>query len=160
MKKYLIIFLLWSVVPGCRKNANEPEPKEQLKATLSGNFKAVRVRENSVVVFEETSVTNIFPGYERYKMEFTGQSDASPRVRFTEYTGEVFEGSWEIIPYNPSDPESFKLKLSNLSPQPTESNGIIEFQILSWTTGFLELKAVKSNPKTGDSVNEYRLKKI
>ena len=78
-------------------------------------------------------------------------------VSLTESTRESYNRDLEVI--NDEAGERI-LRLTSLTPVPTNSNGVIEYEIRESTFETLSMVSVKPNLKTGNSVNEYLLSKL
>lgn len=157
MKKYILLFLGLSLFLSCRQEVTEPDKFLELQNLLNGGFKAILVRENTTIVFQEGASSQIIPGYSQYRLEFSGKLGENPTVKLKEYTGENFVGTWNLTKYGI---DGFKLTLSNLTPPPYGTNGIIEFEIILFDTSTIDLKNLSSSPKTGDTINQYKLQKL
>lgn len=70
---------------------------------------------------------------------------------FADIDGNRCSGDWELAANNN------KLILKNLTPQPTGTNGTIEYFLSNPSESQLTLKRTTSSVKTGGSTNEYVL---
>ena len=155
MKNYILLTLIFLGSISCRQSVDEPNPLDVAKSFLNGKtFKANVVKESNLIVFQNGQVSNIIPGYSQYRIAFAQDGIT---VKLTEYTREVFEGKWDISLFNGN---SYKLRLYELKPEPTSTSGILEFEISKIDGETLEYRSVRSSPKTGDTINEYKLIKI
>lgn len=157
MKKITYSIILALFLISCRDYVESKDPLSELSAFFNGEFKAIRVNENTELVYQENASNNIIPGYEQYRLEFSGSLNSNPVIKLKEYTGESFIGKWEILRFSGS---RYKLIFIDLNPQPTNTEGQMEFEIESATKDGLELENLRSNPKTGNTLNKYILKKI
>lgn len=142
MKTRAIIQLLMGMTVGLLSQCKAPVPGPD----LNRSWKASEVKEGTVIVYREGSLSNIYPGYNQFKMAF--QDD---KVTYTEFTGDTFSGTWELTNNNQT------LTFRNLTPEPYGTNGVVDFTLIRWSTTQLLLRRNTLNPKTGDQVNEYTL---
>ncbi|TAE36031.1 MAG: hypothetical protein EAZ70_11535 [Runella slithyformis] len=146
MKTYLKLFILLAIVgQSCAKRKTDPT----LSDLLNGTFKAKEVKEATLVVFREGAASNIIPGYSKYRITFLVTSSGRRNVKLTEYSGEVFEGTWSF------DEANKLLTFNNLSPRPAAGN--LAFNVDKLEKGTLILSNTKPNPKTGETLNQYSL---
>ncbi len=107
---------------------------------------ASTVREGSNVVYTQGGATSLRPGYVNFKIELqTGGT-----VFFTDFDGIRFTGQWALE-------GDTKLVLKNLTPQPTGTNGTIEFTISEFSDGSMTLTRTTASTKTGGTVNVYQM---
>lgn len=148
----LLLIISLFLVSSC--TVNDPSDVSKKKRILDGvtgkSWKALRVKEGSVTVYQEGRSDNIYPGYRNYQLAFSSQDVA---VTFTEYTGEIFVGDWTVTETN----SRTYLLLRNLTPPPTNSAGTLEFEVNSFTDTQLVLTTTKPNLKTGSTINTYTL---
>ena len=71
-------------------------------------------------------------------------------VTLREFDGNVFKGQWLV-------PNNSQLTLVNLTPQPSGSNGTIDFVINSITSTELVLTRTSTSQKTGGLIVKYTL---
>lgn len=124
----------------------EPAPMFDDSVDVLKSWKAREVKEGATVVYKADAQSNIYAGYAKYKLIF----DAD-KVTYTEFTGEVFTGRWSI------DTGMRKLTFHSLNPMPYGTNGLIEFELLTWQSEQLILRRTTGNVKTGNTINEYTL---
>ena len=138
---FILFFLLFGLaVIGCKPKV-APMSERIVKA-----WTANVVREGSNLVYTQGAATNTRPGYSNFKIELqTGGT-----VIFTDFDGTRFTGQWTLE-------NDTKLVLKNLTPQPTGSNGTIEFSISDFTDGSMTLTRTTASTKTGGSVNVYQV---
>lgn len=117
-------------------------------ALFSGSFVANVVKEGSVVVYRRGTTGNYIPGYSKFRIEFVAGSEN--RVRFTEYTGETFDGIWSYSEDNST------LSFRQLVPVPSAGNSII-FKVEKKERNDFVLSSISPNPKTGSTLNQYTL---
>jgi len=145
MKKFQPV--IWSLIVaiglltvGCKK---DPPP---LSERIAKSWSASTVREGSTVVYTVGGASNTKPGYAKFKLVF----NSSGAVTYTELDGSTFTGQWELN-------GDKKLILKNLNPQPTGTNGTIEFDITSFDDTMMTLTRTTSSVKTGNTINQYTL---
>ena len=145
MKKFQPV--IWSLIVaiglltvGCKK---DPPPVSE---RIAKSWSASTVREGSTVVYTVGGASNTKPGYAKFKLVF----NSSGAVTYTELDGSTFTGQWELN-------GDKKLILKNLNPQPTGTNGTIEFDITSFDDTMMTLTRTTSSVKTGNTINQYTL---
>ncbi|MCY7353325.1 MAG: hypothetical protein LH606_22135 [Cytophagaceae bacterium] len=147
--RYLIVlFLIPLAFSACK-------PKvvpllERIRKEWTANI----VKEGATEVYRKGAASNVKPGYSNFKLDMKDQ--AAQNVRLTEVDGAgttyVFVGTWEL------SADEKTLTLRNLNPQPTGTNGIIEFTINGEVTGTqLNLTRKSASLKTGGTTNDYQL---
>jgi hypothetical protein len=124
---------------GCKKGSTPPISERIAKAWL-----AQSVKEGNVVVYTR-GATSFTRDYSAFVMTL----NASGAVTYKDFDGVTFSGQWEIA--------NNTLRLKNLTPIPTDTNGIIEFDINSLGDNQLVITRKTGNRKTGNSVNQYTL---
>ncbi|RYF72641.1 MAG: hypothetical protein EOO39_11800 [Cytophagaceae bacterium] len=146
-----LVILLGLFITACSP-ANDPSTVSKTKGitdvVTNKSWKTLRVQEGSVTVYQDGRSDNIYPGYRNYQLVFTGQ-----KVKFTEYTGEVFNGDWTVL----DNSSRTYLSLRNLTPPPSNSGGTVEFEVNSFSDTQLVITATKPNLKTGNTINVYTL---
>jgi len=146
-----LVVLLGLFITACAP-VNDPSTVGKAKSVsdiiTNKSWKTLRVQEGSVTVYQDGRSDNIYPGYRNCQLAFTGQ-----KVKFTEYTGEVFDGDWTVL----DNSSRTYLSLLNLTPPPTNSGGTVEFEVNSFSDTQLVITATKPNLKTGNSINVYTL---
>ncbi len=115
--------------------------EEQLKKVWT----AQTVRENNTLVYSRGGASNA-RNYTRYRLDLSNP----PSAALTDWDGLTFIGQYELQ-------GSTQLVLKNLTPQPTDTNGSIEFTINSASDTQLDLTRSTASPKTGGSSNQYVL---
>ncbi len=105
------------------------------------------VKEDGFAVFANSAATNTKPGYTKFKLDLSSKSS----VKITEYDGNTFTGVWSI------SPDEKTLTLSNLTPEPSGTGGIISFDINELTASILRITRNTLNKKTGATKTEYQL---
>lgn len=154
MRLNLILFVsiltVSIVTTSCKvNNPADIGPKKSLAdGLIDKSWKAFRVQEGSITVFQAGESSSIYPGYQNYQLVFTGS-----KAKLTEYTNEVFAGDWTVS----ENGARTYLTLQNLNPAPTNSGGRLEFEVTSFSDTGLVLAATRSNLKTGNSLNVYTL---
>lgn len=136
-----LFFGLFILVSGCKKTPTPPVSERIAKV-----WTARLVDENQTTVYTRGGTTNVRPGYSNFKLDLS----SATAVTLVEFSGEQFKGQWSV-------PTDTKLVLSNLSPQPTGTNGTIEFTIGTLTDTELVLTRTTASQKTGGTINKYTL---
>ncbi|WP_080058167.1 hypothetical protein [Spirosoma aerolatum] len=143
-----LVIVVW--LAGCA--INDPtlvSKKHQITDGIANKrWKAFRVEEAGVLVYQEGKADNLFPGYRNYELQFTGS-----RIKLTEFTKETFEGDWSITQQG----SRVYLILQNLTPIPTETQGELEYEVYQFDDSQMTLVATKTNRKTGNTINTYTL---
>lgn len=124
---------------GCKKSKTPPVSERIAKAWL-----AQSVKEGSVVVYTKGGTSNT-----RDYSAFGLTLNASGTVTYKDFDGVTFTGQWEV--------SDNTLRLKNLTPVPSETNGIIEFDINNVGDSQLVITRKTGNKKTGNSINQYTL---
>lgn len=117
-----------------------------LSERIAKSWTARVVTWNSTTVYTRGGTTNTTPGYTNYSLQLT----TAGNVNLREFTGETFTGQWELV-------GETTLKLTNLSPAPTGTNGQMEFSIDGITDAELRLNSTQAYAKTGDQRVAYTL---
>lgn len=143
MRKVIFLSLTLLSVAGCQPIAIKP-----LKDQLANVWKANTVKQGETLVFTLGGSTNIIPGYTNFRLDLT-QVD---KVRLKDVDGRVTTGTWRLSTDNK------RLILDNLNPKPTNTNGVIEYAILTEPDGVsLNLQRTAESRKTGNTINQYAL---
>lgn len=150
MKKQILslcgLIALTFLLTACPK-PKTPPLSERIAKTWSANI----VREGSTVVYTKGAASNQKPGYSSFKLVLTNVN-GTRNVTLTEVDGNTFSGTWEL------SADEKKLILRNLTPQPTGTNGVIEFTINGEVTDTqLNLTRTAASLKTGGTINDYQL---
>ncbi len=106
---------------------------------------AQTVQENSTLVFTRGAVGNS-RNYASYRLDLSNPPSAS----LTDLDGVPLSGQYEL-------PSDTRLILKNLNPQPSGTNGTIEFTINSVSNSQLNLTRTTTSQKTGGTTNQYLL---
>ena len=104
------------------------------------------VREGNSLVYTKGATNNIRAGYTNFRLDLSSPTS----VILREFDNQSFTGQWELQ-------NDTKLILKNLTPQPTGTNGTIEYSITAFADSDLKLTRTTASPKTGGSVNSYEL---
>ena len=142
MKTNFFLYFIWVslAVVGCKPKV------APMSERIVNIWTANSVREGNSLVYTQGGATNLRPGYVNFKIELqTGGT-----VIFADFDGTRFTGQWSLE-------GDTKLVLKNLTPQPTSTNGTIEFTISEFTDGSMTLTRTTASTKTGGSVNVYRV---
>ncbi len=141
--KRLSLFLLVVSLGACAPS-NEPDCME------CRNWKVIQVKENDLVVYS-TNGPSLYPAYADFKFNLLNDDR---KVIYRDIIGAEFTGNWGI------NPEKTKLMINNLEPLLYGAQTELIFDIISMTENLLVLKNTTTNPKTGDTINEYTLTPI
>ncbi|MBC7890808.1 MAG: hypothetical protein H7Y12_01230 [Sphingobacteriaceae bacterium] len=137
----LVLFLT-----ACPKNKTPPLSERIAKA-----WSANSVKEDATTVYTKGGASNIKPGYASFKLDLRNVN-GSLTVTLTDVDGNTFTGTWEL------SADEKKLILRNLNPQPTGTNGVIEFTINGDPTDTtFNLTRTTASLKTGGTINTYSL---
>lgn len=149
MKKH-VLALCWLMALILVSAACKPKVvplSEKIAKTWTANI----VKEGSTVVYTKGASSNVKPGYTSFKLALSNPS-GSRTATLTEVDGNTFTGTWEL------SADEKKLILRNLNPQPTGTNGVIEFTINGDVTDTqLNLTRTAASLKTGGTINDYQL---
>jgi hypothetical protein len=137
-----------------KKNITPNKTAETTDLLKGKTFKAFQIKEGSTIVYKDGATNNIIPGYSQFRLTLDIDSRPVQIVKLVEFTGEKFNGHWELAEYGTGKQ---MLKLTELTPQPTNTNGTIEFEVKEITATKLLLNSLKDNLKTGGTINEYHL---
>lgn len=138
MKK-LIPLLLAITLFSCKKSTSTPTPTVvSVAEKITRTWTANQVTEGNSVVYAKTGSNNIKTGYSKFKLDLSNKASAT----LTEFDGNSFIGTWEIV-------GDKTLILKNLNPQPTDTNGSIEYSISEASTSILKLTRSTTSSKTG-----------
>ncbi len=147
MKKSIILLLLAISFFACKKTATTPTVKEPTVAEkIKKAWSANQVTEGSTVVYAKAGSNNIKAGYSKFKLDLSNASSAA----LTEFDGNTFTGTWEVS-------GTSTLILKGLNPQPTGTNGTIEYSISEASASVLKLSRTTTNQKTGGTATAYVL---
>ncbi len=139
------VFTLLCILPllliACKKETAKP-----VSDTIRNVWKAQSVKEGSTTVYTRGAAGNAVPGYDNFRIDLKDAKEAT----LTEVTNDFFRGQWRMN-------GTAELVLSNLTPQPTNTNGTITYTIVSSKEKELKLIRTTASTKTGGSINEYLL---
>ncbi|MCF0074946.1 hypothetical protein LZD49_30965 [Dyadobacter sp. CY261] len=141
MKKRYFIFLLWALV-SCKKDNARPLSEQIQKVWQAGV-----VKEGAITVFTKGAASNAKPGYSQYRLDLSSPT----LVKLTDFDANTFAGTWEL------SADQKMLILKGLSPQPSGTNGLIEFSIGSASDKTLTITRLTASVKTGGTINTYDL---
>lgn len=143
MKSKILVVLgcfLWIALSSCD---NTPPLSERIAKVWVAKI----VQQGSSVVFQSGATGNDEPGYSSYKLDLS----TPPTVRLNEFDGNVFVGNYSL------SEDGTTLTLNGLTPEPSDSNGSLEFTISSFADGELVIKANGPYSKTGGTLNTLTL---
>ncbi|GAA4407850.1 hypothetical protein GCM10023187_28990 [Nibrella viscosa] len=129
------------LVIGCKPAAKQPVSERIAKV-----WTARTVDENNTTVFTRGGTNNVRPAYSNFRLDLSSPT----AVNLREFDNSSFSGQWEVQGEN-------KLILKNLNPQPTGTNGTIEFTINTISDNELKLTRTTASQKTGGTMNVYTL---
>ena|SRR4028119_1800809 len=135
------IFLGTLQIIGCKKKSDPKSPAELIQKSWS----AKEVKHDGTKVFQAGMTNNTFD-YSKFRLDFLNATD----VRLTELDGSISNGKWSLSGNN--------LSLTQLTPEPTLTDGKIDYSSVSVTETELKITRVGTNPKTGQSNTEYVLR--
>jgi hypothetical protein len=150
MKKQILslcgLIALVFVLTACPKAKTPPLSERIAKVWTAGT-----VKENGTVVYTKGGASNTKPGYTSFKLDLKNVN-GTKTVTLTEVDGNSFTGTWEL------SADEKKLILRGLTPQPTGTNGVIEYTINGDVTDTqLSLTRTAASLKTGGTINDYQL---
>lgn len=143
MKKHLTgigLLVAIGLISSCKQ---APQP---LAEQIAKVWSAQTVREGSTVVYTKGAANNSKPAYDRFRLDLSSPTAA----RLMEFDGTVFSGTWELV-------NDKTLILKGLTPQPTGTNGTLEYSVQTASTTELKLSRTTASLKTGGTVNDYSL---
>lgn len=142
MKNLLLLFvgLTWGMA-ACKKTAIL-----SITERIAKNWIISIAYEGGTQVYQNGSASNVRPGYSGFIVHLS----ASGTVIFVDFDGTRFTGKWEVVNEN-------RLLLKDLSPEPSGTNGTVEFTIDELTDDSLTLTRTTGSNKTGNSINKYKL---
>ena len=147
MKKIIVLILLGMIGIACKKSSTTPAVKE---LTVSEKIKkawiANQVSEAGSVVYTKTGTNNTKPAYSKFKLDLSNATLAT----LTEFDGNSFTGTWEVS-------GTSTLILKGLNPQPSATNGTVEFSISEASATVLKLSRTTASAKTGNNAVAYIL---
>jgi hypothetical protein len=137
---FLIAFI--TILSGCSKPKTAP-----VSERIAKSWTARRVEENSTTVYTSGAANNVQQGYNTFRLDLSQTSS----VTLVDRDGSRSTGQWSVQGDN-------RLILTNLTPQPTGTNGTIEFTISDLTDTGVVLTRTTASQKTGGTINVYTLK--
>ncbi len=150
MKKQLLslcgLAALVLLITACPGDKTPPLSERIAKAWSAGSVKA-----DGTTVYTKGGASNIEPRYASFKLDLKNVN-GTLTVTLTDVDGMSFTGTWEL------SADEKKLILRNLNPQPTGTNGVIEFTINGDPTDTtFNLTRTTASLKTGGTINTYSL---
>ena len=128
---------------GCKKKV------KPLSEIIGRAWVPQTVNHGSTLVYTKGGAANVVGGYTNWRLDLTSPSS----VTYKEYDGNSFSGQWEVQETGTGN----KLILKNLTPQPTGTNGTVEFTINSSSESEFTITRTTSSQKTGGTINKYTL---
>ena len=138
---FLSIIALFTIVTGCKPR--QPAPVRERIAKV---WTAQQVTYNGTTVYTRGVASNVESRYTGFQLNLS----SPPTVQYTEYEGSQFTGQYSV-------PSDTRLVLTDLTPQPTGTNGTVEFTISDLTDNSVTLTRTTASVKTGGTTNVYRL---
>ncbi|GAB3780125.1 hypothetical protein GCM10028818_31740 [Spirosoma horti] len=143
MKTNLFLLFLLLSLGSC-----QPKPVKPITDLLGKVWKANTVNEADRLVFTLGSTTNIKPGYINFRLDLSRPD----KVSLKDVDGRLVTGTWSVSTDNK------RLILANLNPKPTNTGGLIEYNILTEPDGSsLKLERTSESRKTGNTIDQYAL---
>jgi hypothetical protein len=139
-KILLLTCFLCSQLTGCKPKVSP------ISERIAKIWTAQTVREGSTLVYTKGANANIRSGYVNFKLDLSSATS----VTLTEWDNNRFTGQWELQ-------NDTKLILKNLTPQPTGTNGTIEFSLSDFMDNTMKLARTTASVKTGNTINSYEL---
>lgn len=137
MKK-LILSLLAITLFSCKKSTTPTPTVVSIAEKITKTWIANQVTEGNSVVYAKTGSGNIKTGYSKFNLDLSSKASAT----LTEFDGNSFTGTWEVV-------GDKTLILKGLNPQPTDTNGSIEYSISEASASVLKLTRNTTSSKTG-----------
>lgn len=137
----LLATVFLSSLTGCKKETTQP-----VSELIRKVWTVSKVEENNVTVYNRTGGTTNVRDYSKFRLDLSNP----PTVTYTEYENSVFNGKYSL-------PTDQRLLFTDLTPQPTGSNGTVEFTINSIDESNLKITRTTTSPKTGNTTNVYTL---
>lgn len=131
------------ILTGCKRE----EPAVPVADRIKNLYVAASVNEGATTVYTSGGASNTKPGYSQFRLNLSNP----PAVTYTEVDGSVFTGTYTLV-------GDTQIVLNNLTPVPTGGNPIT-FNISNLADGTVTLTRTTPNPKTGNTLNVYNLKK-
>lgn len=127
---------------GCKK----PVKIAPVADRIAKAWTARKVDENSTTVYTKGGSNNVRPGYSNFRLDLSSKTS----VTLVDFDGNRFTGTYTV-------PSDTRLVLSGLTPQPTGTNGTIEFTIGTLSDTEVVLTRTAASQKTGGTINIYTL---
>jgi len=138
----IMVMGLMVVQSGCKQT---PKPLSEIIGRV---WVPQTVRQGSTLVYTRGGAATS-SGYANWRLDLSSPSS----VTYREFDGNSFSGQWEVQETGTGN----KLILKNLNPQPTNTNGTIEFTINSSSESEFNITRTTSSQKTGGTINNYAL---
>ncbi len=131
------------MVSGCKK---KPRPLSEIIGRV---WSAQVVKEGTAVVYTKGAASSQTPGYVNFRLDLSSPTS----VTYKEFDGNTFTGQWEVQ----ETASGNSLILKNLTPQPTGTNGTIQFTINAASDTEFVITRTSGSQKTGGTINNYTL---
>jgi len=148
MKRIFTVFVMIAVVGTVVVSSCKKKPKP-LSEIIGRVWSAQLIKHGSSVVYTKGAATNPTPGYLNFRLDLSSPTSATLK----EFDGNTFTGQWEVQETTAGN----TLILKNLTPQPTGTNGTIQFTINSATEIEFVMTRTSGSQKTGGTINNYTL---
>ncbi len=127
-------------------SACKPAPPVPVADKIAKAWTARKVDYNSTTVYTKGGTNNVVPTYNNFRLDLSSKTSAT----LVDFDGNRFTGTWSV-------PSDTRLVLTGLTPQPTGTNGTIEFTISGLTDTEVVLTRTAASQKTGGTINVYTL---
>lgn len=145
MMRKISVFVAMVVIAGIAVLACKPKVAP-LSERIAKAWLPEAVKEGTATVYVKDGTNNSKPGYSSFRLTL-GSGNV---VNYVEFDNTTFTGKWEL--------QGDKLlRLKELTPEPTETDGVIEFTINQIEDKKLVITRTKASMKTGNTINSYTL---
>ena len=141
--RYWLCLLAGVLLPGCQKETSTVPDAERLGKV----WIASSVRQDDQLVYTRGGARNLF-NYQNFRLDLS----APPKAILADLT-DTFSGEFEVL----KDGQTRLLRLKNLVPEPTLTNGMIDYRIDELNGNTIKLTRTTRNAKTGAGKSEYEL---
>lgn len=148
MKK-ISTFLALAVATAFIIGQSACKPKVKPLSEIIGRAWVPQTVNHGTTLVYTKGATGSVVNYTNWRLDLSSPSS----VTYKEFDGNSFSGQWEVQETGTGN----KLILKNLTPQPTGTNGTVEFTINSSSESEFIITRTTSSQKTGGTVNKYTL---
>lgn len=142
LSAFFCVLVLALLFVGCKPTTKVAPVADRIAKAWT----ARKVDENSTTVYTKGVANNVRPGYSNFRLDLSSKTSAT----LVDFDGNRFTGTWSV-------PSDTRLVLTGLTPQPTGTNGTIEFTIGGLTDTEVTLTRTAASQKTGGTINIYTL---